>query len=792
MLEIKDFFEENRPCVYALFQQIAALNKPFLLRSELQDVFNDFMASEQGKLLENSLIEELFRYVQDGAQSEAWLYLSVRVHIGKWRHFKIHIEELEIDEIDVQEYLEFRERLVGYSVDSHEYLLELDMTPFNREFPKMKESRSIGKGVEFLNRHLASKMFVEKDTGSQKLVDFLRVHQHKGTQLMLSEIIQTGDDLQSALRKGLKILKKADSETEWKDIAAQLMPLGFMPGWGRKAETIVYMFNMLMDILEAPDPKVLECFLARIPMIFSVVIVSPHGYFGQENVLGLPDTGGQVVYILDQVKALENEMKEQIYEQGLEIEPSIIVLTRLIPESDGTSCSQAEERIVGTKNSVILRVPFYHEDGSVINEWISRFKIWPYLERFSTDSEKVILEYLGSRPDLIIGNYSDGNLVSYLLSKKLKVTQCIIAHALEKAKYLYSGLFWKDNPEYNFQTQFTADLISMNSSDFIITSTYQEIAGTEESLGQYESYSSFTMPALYRVVNGIDVYDPRFNIVSPGADEKVYFPYYESERRLTDVHEELKELVYGGHIEGARGVLENPDKPIIFTMARLDKVKNISGLVEWYAKDERLRNIANLFVVAGSVDINDSSDEEERYQIEKMHGLFEEYNLDGQVRWLGRRLQKNKAGELYRFIADKQGVFVQPALFEAFGLTVIEAMITGLPIFATMYGGPLEIIEDKKNGFHIDPNNGEAISSMIADFFERCANEPGYWKSISDSSIQRVMENYTWSLYAKRLLTLSRVYGFWKYVSNLEKEETGRYLEMFHGLMFRNLADGTV
>jgi glycosyltransferase involved in cell wall biosynthesis len=49
-----------------------------------------------------------------------------------------------------------------------------------------------------------------------------------------------------------------------------------------------------------------------------------------------------------------------------------------------------------------------------------------------------------------------------------------------------------------------------------------------------------------------------------------------------------------------------------------------------------------------------------------------------------------ETGEVYRIIADRQGVFVQPALFEAFGLTVIEAMITGLPTFATQFGGSIE------------------------------------------------------------------------------------------------------
>ena len=53
-----------------------------------------------------------------------------------------------------------------------------------------------------------------------------------------------------------------------------------------------------------------------------------------------------------------------------------------------------------------------------------------------------------------------------------------IAHALEKTKYEYSDVKWKEFDEkYHFSSQFTADMISMNSADFIITSTYQEIAG---------------------------------------------------------------------------------------------------------------------------------------------------------------------------------------------------------------------------------------------------------------------------------------------------------------------------
>jgi sucrose synthase len=36
---------------------------------------------------------------------------------------------------------------------------------------------------------------------------------------------------------------------------------------------------------------------------------------------------------------------------------------------------------------------------------VSRFDLWPYLERFTIDATKEILAELGGKPDLIIGNY---------------------------------------------------------------------------------------------------------------------------------------------------------------------------------------------------------------------------------------------------------------------------------------------------------------------------------------------------------------------------------------------------
>ena len=68
--------------------------------------------------------------------------------------------------------------------------------------------------------------------------------------------------------------------------------------------------------------------------------------------------------------------------------------------------------------------------------------MWPYLEQFAVDVASEMQAELGGKPDLLIGNYSDGNLVATLLSHYMNVTQCNIAHALEKTKYQDADLTW--------------------------------------------------------------------------------------------------------------------------------------------------------------------------------------------------------------------------------------------------------------------------------------------------------------------------------------------------------------
>lgn len=66
----------------------------------------------------------------------------------------------------------------------------------------------------------------------------------------------------------------------------------------------------------------------------------------------------------------------------------------------------------------------------------------------------------------------------------------------------------------------------------------------------------------------------------------------------------------------------------------------------------------------------------------------------------------------------------------------------GLPTFATCHGGPLEIIEDGISGFHIDPYHPDKAAALMADFFQKCNDDPTYWLNISEGSLCRIRERY--------------------------------------------------
>jgi sucrose synthase len=778
--------ETDLPFFQMFVAELMSSEREILLRNDILTGFSEFL-KEHREDNSNSCWRFLCK-VQEALIWEGRLIVIYRHRRASCRVYVFNGRNEELGHLEINEFLEIKEHLVRPDLNSQDRTMEIDLSSFYDYGPILKDPQTIGHGIKHLNRHMSARLTNQPDKWQRVLYEFLKLHQLHGVHLLLDgEQIRDTAELESALEDALDFLDRCDREAGLEYIAGKLKNLGFLDGWGNSRDRIQESLHLLQDTLEQPSEDVQEELLARIPMVSKVTMISPHGWFGQENVLGRPDTGGQVVYVLDQAKALEKYLTEDLALSGMNITPKIIIVTRLIPENEGTTCDRRLEKVKKTKNVWILRVPFVERDGSVVPHWISRFRIWPYLDQFAEDVEgEIELEFKG-RPDLIIGNYSDGNLVATMLSRKMGVIQCNIAHALEKSKYLFSDLYWQDfEEEYHFSVQFMADLIAMNLANFIISSTSQEIIGTERSIGQYESYQFFTMPGLMHVTSGINLFHPRFNVIPPGVDTDIYFSYTEKKkRRSAPKIKALARMIFEDNDSVSFGTLDNLDLPPIFSIARLDRIKNLTGLVEAFGKSDKLRKQANLVLVASVIDPEQSGDAEEKGEIGKMHELIDRYQLHGSIRWIGRMLASEDAGEVYRIMADRRGVFVQPALFEAFGLTILEAMHSGLPVFATQFGGPLEIIENRESGILINPTIHEDMADKISEFFEECREKPGLWQFYSRNGMARAQSHFTWDLHCRRLTRLAKVYGFWRYSSSDKaKSRLTEYCHLLYHLFF--------
>lgn len=782
MINVLKNIDKQKSEFFNFLNVLSEQDKKLFIVGEISEIFQNYLQQNSNY---SSSLSNIIQYIQEVVVEGSILFIDFRITIGQSEFYAANLEEEIIYKIEIKDFLLAKERFVNPEINDN--IVTLNFKPFYENYPSVRDESSIGAGVEYLNKFLSSKMFNDIDNWKDILFNYIKLHKYSNQQLILNDRIESPNHLIKSIKETIKILTQFEDTTPYAEIKHQLQELGFEIGLGKDAGEIKENLKLFDSLLHSPDNTTLKKFISKIPMIFNIVIVSTHGYFAQQNVLGLPDSGGQIVYLLDQAKALEKALIDSLKKAGIEILPKIIILTRLIPNADGTKCNQRLEKVLNTKNTWILRVPFRTHNKNVTDNWISRFEIWPYLEEFAEDAAIELKAEFNGQPDLIIGNYSDGNLVSYLLSKKFNVTQCCIAHALEKSKYLFSDLYWESMEEqYNFSLQFTADLIAMNSSNFQITSTYQEIAGTEFTVGQYETHKHFTLPGLYRVENGVDLYNIKFNIISPGVNEGIFFPYTKTARRNLKKQTHLNQLLFENlQDDEVYGELDKPDLMPIFSMARLDKTKNLTSLVRWYGESEELQKKSNLIIVAGKIDANQSDDKEEIEEINHMWYLINEFNLHNKIRWIGKLFRKNDSGELYRVIADKKGVFVQPGLFEGFGLTVLEAMISGVPVIATKYGGPLEIIENKKNGFHIDPIKKEESIKILEEIVTKFTDSQKYWEEISQNGIKRVNEAYNWKLYSEKLVTLSKIFGFWKYLTDLEMEDMGSYLDIVYHLLYK-------
>ncbi|EPS69380.1 hypothetical protein M569_05390, partial [Genlisea aurea] len=95
-----------------------------------------------------------------------------------------------------------------------------------------------------------------------------------------------------------------------------------------------------------------------------------------------------------------------------------------------------------------------------------------------------------------------------------------------------------------------------------------------------------------------------------------------------------------------------------------------------------------------------------------------------------------------------QGVFINPALVEPFGLTLIEAASYGLPIVATKNGGPVDILKALNNGLLVDPHDHEAI----ADALLKLLTDKSLWHECRKNGLKNI-RNFSWREHCKTYLS---------------------------------------
>ncbi|MGB3555275.1 MAG: glycosyltransferase [Jannaschia sp.] len=188
--------------------------------------------------------------------------------------------------------------------------------------------------------------------------------------------------------------------------------------------------------------------------------------------------------------------------------------------------------------------------------------------------------------------------------------------------------------------------------------------------------------------------------------------------------------------------LRDLTRPLILAVARPVRKKNLPALLDAYAASPALRERANLAIVAGLRDGPDSGEAEQREVIGALLAGMDRHDLYGRLA-LPRRHDAAHVPGLYEVAARTGGLFVNPALAEPFGLTLIEAAAAGLPVVATGIGGPVDIVGDLANGLLVDPNDEHALGSAML----RLLQDRALWSRASRNG-RRGVANYSWDAYA--------------------------------------------
>ena len=430
-----------------------------------------------------------------------------------------------------------------------------------------------------------------------------------------------------------------------------------------------------------------------------------HGLFRARNLeLGRDaDTGGQTLYVLELVKALAAQEDVERVE----------VVTRLIGDRRVSSDYSRREETV-CPGAQIVRLPFGPR------RYLRKEMLWPHLDELADELTRHICRRR-QRPDWIHAHYADAGYVGALVSRRLQIPLLFTGHSLgrEKLRRLLSTGQTRAQIEKNYamSLRIDAEELALAQSRLVVTSTRQE------ATDQYARYGRFH-PELATVI-------------APGVDLERFHPARDNDPPATELDDLLGRF------------LRQPERPPVLALSRADRRKNISALVAAFGSSERLRRQGNLILLMGSRQDIRKTEREQREVFQQVLELVDYHNLYGQVAY-PKHLNSEQVPRLYRWAAQRGGVFVNPALTEPFGLTLLEAAASGLPVVATDDGGPRDILGRCHNGLLADVTNIDQLRTAI----ERLLGQPKRWQTFAQNGLEAVQHHYSWTAHARRYLSL--------------------------------------
>ncbi|MBN2001099.1 HAD-IIB family hydrolase [candidate division KSB1 bacterium] len=479
-----------------------------------------------------------------------------------------------------------------------------------------------------------------------------------------------------------------------------------------------------------------------------VQLYNIHGLFrGQNLELGRDaDTGGQTKYVLELAEALS---------QCERIRKVEVVTRRIADKTVSGDYSTTTERVNDKFTIVRIRC------GG--NKYLRKEQLWDHLEEFVDRSIKY-LKSEGELPDIIHSHYADAGFVCVELTQFLGVPFVHTGHSLgrNKLKNLLADGMQQEEIErkYKISRRIEAEGDIIYYADRIITSTQQEI---EKQYGLYNTTRK-----------------EKFVVIPPSIDIDRFYPY--NERREWDdetqpIRMHLREELWR--------FFTNMNKPIILTICRPETRKNIGGLVQAYGEDKELQKKANLAVFAGIRKDISQMPEIERNVLTDILLLMDKYNLYGKMAIPKKHDVELEIPELYRIAAETRGVFVNSAFNEPFGLTLIEAASSGLPIVATDDGGPRDIVGNLENGLLVNVENSKNISKAI----HKILDDEKLWNLYSYNGMNRIKSFYSWSAHIEKYnQTLQELYSINK-VNPKTFIRTGKKLFSFKKMIVLDIDD---